>query len=447
MYSLVESREAVNNWLERYGVRFGIYKNGKFKEQLFPFDPIPRVIEPEEWAYLEKGLAQRVRALNLFLADVYGEKNIIKNNIVPKSFIYASKGYLPQCEGIRPPHGVFAHIAGIDLVQARDGSWFVLEDNLRIPSGASYPLIARSISRKVSPETFAANHIEDNRDYPQLLKHTMDDMNVNGGLNVVFTPGRYNSAFFEHSYLAERTGAVLAFPGDLLVEDNHVYYQGIFHEKTLVGAIYRRVSDEYLDPMAFEPDSLLGVPNLMQAYAAGNVAVLNCPGNGVADDKGLYYFVPRMVEYYLGEKAILQNAPTYLPYYEEDRDYVLANAEKLVIKDVSEAGGYGVVFGRDLEHDRLEKLKDLIRSEPRRWIAQEVINFKDLETMEDHGVVYRKADLRAFVLSSSDGEVVWKSGLTRFARQSDSFVVNSSQGGGFKDTWVMRDHQSHLKSL
>ena len=272
MYSLVESREAVNNWLERYGVRFGIYKNGKFKEQLFPFDPIPRVIEPEEWAYLEKGLAQRVRALNLFLADVYGEKNIIKNNIVPKSFIYASKGYLPQCEGIRPPHGVFAHIAGIDLVQARDGSWFVLEDNLRIPSGASYPLIARSISRKVSPETFAANHIEDNRDYPQLLKHTMDDMNVNGGLNVVFTPGRYNSAFFEHSYLAERTGAVLAFPGDLLVEDNHVYYQGIFHEKALVGAIYRRVSDEYLDPMAFEPDSLLGVPNLMQAYAAGNVA-------------------------------------------------------------------------------------------------------------------------------------------------------------------------------
>ena len=264
---------------------------------------------------------------------------------------------------------------------------------------------------------------------------------------MVFTPGRYNSAFFEHSYLAERTGSVLAFPGDLLVEDNHVYYQGLFHEKTLVGAIYRRVSDEYLDPMAFEPDSLLGVPNLMQAYAAGNVALLNSPGNGVADDKGLYYFVPRMVEYYLGEKAILQNAPTYLPYYEEDRNYVLANVEKLVIKDVSEAGGYGVVFGRDLEHERLEKLKELIRSEPRRWIAQEVINFKDLETMEDHGVVYRKADLRAFVLSSSDGTVVWKSGLTRFARQADSFVVNSSQGGGFKDTWVMRDHQSNPKSF
>ena len=422
MYSLVESREAVNNWLERYGVRFGIYKNGKFKEQLFPFDPIPRVITPEEWAYLEKGLSQRVRALNLFLADIYGEKNIIKNDIVPKSFVYASKGYLPQCEGIRPPHGVFAHIAGIDLVQAKDGQWFVLEDNLRIPSGASYPLIARSIARKVSPETFSANHIEDNRDYPRLLKNMMDSMNVNGGLNVVFTPGRYNSAFFEHSYLAERTGSVLAFPGDLIVEGNHVYYQGIFHEKTVVGAIYRRVSDEYLDPMFFEPTSLLGV--------------------GVADDKGLYYFVPRMVEYYLGEKAILQNAPTYLPYYEEDRKYVLANTEKLVIKDVSEAGGYGVVFGRDLEHDRLEKLKELIRTEPRRWIAQEVINFKDLETMENHGVVYRKADLRAFVLSSADETVVWKSGLTRFARQADSFVVNSSQGGGFKDTWVMRDHQS-----
>ena len=444
MYSLVESREAVNKWMERYGVRFGIYKNGTFKEQLFPFDPIPRVITSEEWEYLEKGLAQRVKALNMFLADIYGEKNIVKAGIVPEAFIYASKGYLPQCEGIRPPHDVFAHIAGIDLVQALDGKWFVLEDNLRIPSGASYPLIARTVTRKVSPETFTANHIEDNRDYPALLKHMMNSMNVNGGLNVILTPGRYNSAFFEHSYLAERTGSVLAFPGDLIVEDDHVYYQGLSHEKALVGAVYRRVSDEYLDPMVFEPDSLLGVPNIMQAYAAGNVAVINALGNGVADDKGIYYFVPKMVEYYLGEEPILQNAPTYLPYYKEDSDYVLANMEKLVIKDVSEAGGYGVVFGSDLSPEQLEELKELIRTEPRRWIAQEVIYFKDLETMEEGSVVYRKADLRAFVLSSADGVAVWKSGLTRFARQPDSFVVNSSQGGGFKDTWVMRDMTAPL---
>jgi len=419
MYSLVESQDAVNNWMERYGVRFGIYKNGKFKEQLFPFDPIPRVITAEEWEYLEKGLAQRVKALNMFLADIYGEKSIIKSNVVPESFVYASKGYLPQCEGILPPHSVYAHISGIDLVQAMDGSWFVLEDNLRIPSGASYPLIARTVTRRVRPETFTANHIEDNRDYPALLRRMMDSMNVNGGINVIFTPGRYNSAFFEHSYLAERTGSVLAFPGDLLVEDDKLYYQGMFHERALVGAVYRRVSDEYLDPMVFEADSLLGVPNIMQAYAAGNVAIINSPGNGVADDKGIYYFVPRMVEYYLGEKPILQNAPTYLPYYEEDRNYVLENIEKLVIKDVSEAGGYGVVFGRDLDKGKLEELKELVRTEPRRWIAQEVINFKDLETMENHAVVYRKADLRAFVLSSAEDTVVWKSGLTRFARQAE----------------------------
>lgn len=438
MYSLVESREDVNRWMERYGVRFGIYKNGKFKEQIFPFDPIPRVISAEEWETLERGLIQRVKALNMFLADIYGPKNIVSNGIIPESFIYASKGYLPQCEGLCPPQGIYSHISGIDLVQAEDGTWFILEDNLRIPSGASYPLIARSITRKVRPETFTANRIADNRDYPALLKNVMDSVNVGGGINVIFTPGRYNSAFFEHSYLAEKTGAVLAFPGDLFVEGTNVYYKGISRDKCPVGAIYRRVSDEYLDPMVFEADSLLGIPNIMQAYAAGNVAIINSPGNGVADDKGIYYFVPRMVEYYLGEEAILQNAPTYLPYYEKDREYVLENIEKLVIKDVSEAGGYGVVFGRDLEAQKLDDLKNLIITEPRRWIAQEIINFKDLDTMEDRSVVQRKADLRAFVLTSATDTVVWKSGLTRFSREPDSFVVNSSQGGGFKDTWVLR---------
>ena len=323
------------------------------------------------------------------------------------------------------------------MVQAEDGRWFVLEDNLRIPSGASYPMIARTITRKVSPETFSENAVADNRNYAELLKTMMLDMNQNRGIGVILTPGRYNSAFFEHSYLAEKTGATLAFPGDLFVEQGMVYYRGLYGEKQRVGSIYRRVSDEYLDPLTFEPSSLLGVPGLMEAYAQGNVALINALGNGVADDKGIYYFVPKMVEYYLHEEPILQNAPTYLPYYEADYNYILANIERLVIKDVSEAGGYGVVFGRDLTPEKLEELRQLIVDEPRRWIAQEVINFRDLDILDDAGgLTPRKADLRAFVISGNE-TVVWKSGLTRFSRNPNSFVVNSSQGGGFKDTWVM----------
>lgn len=299
-------------------------------------------------------------------------------------------------------------------------------------------MIARTITRKVSPETFEQNAVLDNRDYSEMLKEMMDYANGGRGLNVILTPGRYNSAFFEHSYLAEKSGAVLAFPGDLVVEDDTLYYYGLYNRKQPVGALYRRISDEYLDPMCFEPSSMLGVPNLMQAYKKGNVAIINAPGNGVADDKGTYYFVPMMIKYYLNEDPILQNAPTYLPYYKSDYDYILNNIEKLVIKDVSEAGGYGVVFGRDLSAEKLAELKQLIIEKPRRWIAQEIIDFKDLEllTEDGNGVIERKADLRAFVLSGKETKV-WCSGLTRFSRIEGSFVVNSSQGGGFKDTWVL----------
>lgn len=433
---LIDSRDAVNNWMERFGVRFGVYKHGVFNEQLFPFDSIPRVIPKTQWDYLEAGLRQRVKALNMFLWDIYHEKNIIKDGIVPPEFVYSSKGYMPECENIDPVGRVYAHIAGIDLVEGKDGKWYVLEDNLRIPSGASYPMIARNLCRKVSPATFAYNSVADNRDYSDMLRQMMDDMNVDGGINVILTPGRYNSAFFEHSYLAEKTGATLAYPGDLFVEDDKVYYAGMFKEKVRVGAIYRRVSDEYMDPLMFEASSLLGIPGVMQAYKAGNVALINAIGNGVADDKGIYYFVPKMVEYYLDEEPILQNAPTYLPYYEEDRKYVLDNMHKLVIKDVSEAGGYGVMFGSDMDEQKIAEMKQLVIDEPRRWIAQEVIDFKDLDLIDGDGVVERKADLRAFVISGKETKV-WKSGLTRFSRNPDSFVVNSSQGGGFKDTWVM----------
>lgn len=433
---LIDSRDTVNAWLERFGVRFGVYKHGEFKEQLFPFDPVPRIIPKKDWDYLEAGLQQRVKALNLFLWDIYHEKRIISDGVVPEEFVYSSSGYTPECEGIDPINGVYAHIAGIDLVEGKDGQWYVLEDNLRIPSGASYPMVARKLCRKVSPHTFSDNTIADNRDYYKLLRQMMNQMNDDRGINVILTPGRYNSAFFEHSYLAEKTGATLAYPGDLFVEDNIVYYGGLFKDKIRVGAIYRRVSDEYMDPLAFEPSSLLGIPGVFEAYKAGNVALINALGNGVADDKGIYYFVPKMVRYYLNEEPILQNAPTYLPYYAEDQKFVLENLERLVIKDVAEAGGYGVMFGKDMDAEKLAAMRQLIIDEPRRWIAQEVIDFKDLELIDGNDLVERKADLRAFVVSGLDTKV-WKSGLTRFSRNPDSFVVNSSQGGGFKDTWVM----------
>ena len=434
---LLESRDSVNKWMERYGVRFGIYKNGTFKEQLFPFDSIPREIPADEWEMLERGLVQRVKALNMFLYDIYHEKKIVADGIVPKEFTYESKGYMPECEGVTPAKGIYAHIAGIDLVQAKDGQWLILEDNLRIPSGASYPMIARTVTRKACPQTFRDNHVADNRNYGDLLREMMDYINDGRGVNVILTPGRYNSAFFEHSYLAEKTGAILAFPGDLIVEDGICYYLSLYKERTRVGAIYRRVSDEYMDPLAFEPTSLLGVPNLMEAYKAGNVGVVNAFGNGVADDKGIYYFVPKMIQYYLHEEPILHNAPTYLPFFKEDYDYIIHNIGKLVIKDVAEAGGYGVMFGKDMTPERLEEVRQLIIKEPRRWIAQEVVDFIDLDIIDETGNPSpRKCDLRAFVISGKETKV-WKSGLTRFSRNPDSFVVNSSQGGGFKDTWIL----------
>ncbi|MGN0983788.1 MAG: circularly permuted type 2 ATP-grasp protein [Gemmiger sp.] len=434
MDQLVAHQKTINDQLARYGVKFGIYKNGTFQERLFPFDPLPRVITAAEFDVLNRGLVQRVTALNLFLKDLYGEKKIIHDGVVPEDFAFAGTGYLPACEGFTPPKGIYSHISGIDLVQAKDGGWFILEDNLRIPSGASYPLIARGLCRRCSPETFRNNDVVDNRNYGTLLRGVMDNVNT-GGLNVIFTPGRYNAAYFEHSYLAEMTGAVLAETGDLFVEDNKVYYRG-HGEPERVGAIYRRISDEYLDPTTFLPESLIGIPGVMGAYRAGNVALLNAPGNGAADDKGIYYFVPRMIKYYLGEEPILHNAPTYLPFYEEDRRYVLEHLETLVVKDVAEAGGYGVVFGRDLSRQQLEDFRALLAREPRRFIAQEVIDFLDLPIMENGVQVPRKADLRAFVLSG-ETTTVWPSGLTRFSRDPDSFVVNSSQGGGFKDTWVL----------
>ena len=347
-----------------------------------------------------------------------------------------SKGYMAECDGVVPPKGIYNHISGIDLVKGKDGKWYILEDNLRVPSGASYPFIAREICRICCPETFRDIRIDDNRNYAKMLKKTMDYVSC-GGLSVVLTPGRFNSAYFEHSYLAEKTGAKLVSGTDLVVEDNQVYYKNYNGRKERVGAIYRRLSDEYLDPMNFYKDSLIGVPHLYDAFRAGNVAILNAVGNGVADDKGIYYFVPRMIHYYLEEEPILQNAPTYLPFYKEDMDYCQAHFDELVWKDVSEAGGYGVVFASKMTEEQKKDFKAQLAKDPRRFIAQNVIDFQDLDIIDKDGSrVPRKADLRAFVLLA-DEPMVWHSGLTRFTTKPDSFIVNSSQGGGFKDTWVL----------
>ena len=436
MDGLIQHSETINKLLARYGVKFGIYKNGEFREQLFPFDPIPRVIGHEEFTFLEKGLRQRVDALNCFLRDIYGKKQILKDGVIPEEFVFSAKGYLPPCDGVVPPKGIYSHISGIDLVQSKNDSWYILEDNLRVPSGASYPMIAREFQRKSAPAAFLHNSVIDNRNYAQMLKSVMDNVNT-GGINVILSPGRYNAAFFEHSYLAERTGAVLTTGSDLVCENDNLYYVDYEGRKRRVGAVYRRISDEYLDPMTFYEDSVIGIPHVFEAYRKGNVALLNAPGNGVADDKGIYYFVPKMIRYYLGEEAILQNAPTYLPYYEQDMKYTLDNFDNLVIKDVAEAGGYGVVFGNSLTKEQKADFITLLKNEPRRFIAQEVIDFYDLDILDENGGrVPRKADLRAFVLTGSETQV-WPSGLTRFSRNPNSFIVNSSQGGGFKDTWVL----------
>lgn len=435
MVELIRYTEKVNDLLKRYGVKFGIYKDHVFHEQLFPFDCLPRIITKEEFEYLSLGLIQRVDALNAFLNDVYGEKNIINDNVIPPEFVYSSSGYLAECEGIVPPKHIHSHISGIDLVQAKDGTWFVLEDNLRVPSGASYPMIARSICRRASPMTYMHNEVADNRNYADMLKNVMDYVNT-GGINAIFTPGRMNAAYFEHAYLAEKTGAVLVSTDDVVVQEDYLYFKNYTGSLEKIGAMYRRISDEYLDPMTFREDSLIGIPHLMEIYKKGNVALINAPGNGVADDKGIYYFVPKMIEYYLHEEPILRNAPTYLPYFKDDRQYILDNFDRLVIKDVAEAGGYGVFFANTLKPEMKKQFIEKLLQQPRRFIAQEVIDFKGLEILDGDELIERKADLRAFVLSGETTQV-WKSGLTRFSRNPNSFIVNSSQGGGFKDTWIL----------
>ncbi|WP_201523888.1 circularly permuted type 2 ATP-grasp protein [Aliarcobacter butzleri] len=423
-------------YMDKFAVNFNLYKDGNFIERSLPFDVIPRIIDSKEFDKIDKGLSQRIKALNLFLEDLYTQKKIIKDKVIPEEFIFQAKGYLKELNGFSPNKKIRTHINGIDLVKDTiTNDWVILEDNLRVPSGASYPLSIRDTYRKIYSDFFEELKIKPIKGYPQILENAMDYVSC-GGINVVLTPGRFNSAYYEHAYLAKKIGAQLVRNDELIVKNKILYFKNYDGKLIKVGAVYRRLDDEFLDPKFFNSESLIGVPGIMEAYLAGNVAIMNAPGNGVADDKGIYYFVPKMIKYYLGEEPILNNAPTYLPYFEKDRKYIFENIHKLVIKDVAEAGGYGVMFGHTMTNIQINDLKTIIASNPRRFIAQELIEFYDEECYINNEIVLRKADFRAYVVMADEPKV-WQCGLTRYAMEAGNYLVNSSQGGGFKDTWVM----------
>ena len=425
-------------YMDKFAVNFNLYKDGNFIERSLPFDVIPRIIDSKEFDKIDKGLSQRIKALNLFLEDLYTQKKIIKDKVIPEEFIFQAKGYLKELNGFSPNKKIRTHINGIDLVKDTiTNDWVILEDNLRVPSGASYPLSIRDTYRKIYSDFFEELKIKPIKGYPQILENAMDYVSC-GGINVVLTPGRFNSAYYEHAYLAKKIGAQLVRNDELIVKNKILYFKNYDGKLIKVGAVYRRLDDEFLDPKFFNPESLIGVSGIMEAYLAGNVAIMNAPGNGVADDKGIYYFVPKMIKYYLGEEPILNNAPTYLPYFEKDRKYIFENIHKLVIKDVAEAGGYGVMFGHTMTNIQINDLKTIIASNPRRFIAQELIEFYDEECYINNEIVPRKADFRAYVVMADEPKV-WQCGLTRYAMEAGNYLVNSSQGGGFKDTWVMED--------
>ncbi|MFY4857908.1 circularly permuted type 2 ATP-grasp protein [Aliarcobacter butzleri] len=423
-------------YMDKFAVNFNLYKDGNFIERSLPFDVIPRIIDSKEFDKIDKGLSQRIKALNLFLEDLYTQKKIIKDKVIPEEFIFQAKGYLKELNGFSPNKKIRTHINGIDLVKDTiTNDWVILEDNLRVPSGASYPLSIRDTYRKIYSDFFEELKIKPIKGYPQILENAMDYVSY-GGINVVLTPGRFNSAYYEHAYLAKKIGAQLVRNDELIVKNKILYFKNYDGKLIKVGAVYRRLDDEFLDPKFFNPESLIGVSGIMEAYLAGNVAIMNAPGNGVADDKGIYYFVPKMIKYYLGEEPILNNAPTYLPYFEKDRKYIFENIHKLVIKDVAEAGGYGVMFGHTMTNIQINDLKTIIASNPRRFIAQELIEFYDEECYINDEIVPRKADFRAYVVMADEPKV-WQCGLTRYAMEAGNYLVNSSQGGGFKDTWIM----------
>lgn len=440
---LHERKQGAEQCIEGMGVSFTIYSEGTNIDRDWPFDIIPRPIPADEWRQVEIGLQQRIKALNLFINDVYNEKKIIKDGIVPKHLIDGSSNYLAPCEGITPPHGVWANVSGIDLVRDGDGVLRVLEDNLRIPSGVSYMIENRQVTKRTFPELFDAHSILPISDYPVHLYEMLASLappEIKRPEIVVLTPGIYNSAYYEHSFLAQEMGAELVEGADLFVDTNDCVYMRTVNGPRRVDVIYRRVDDIFLDPEVFNKESLLGVPGIMRAWKKGNVAIANAPGSGVADDKAVYAYVPKMIEYYLGEEALLPNVETYLCYEEDDYQYVMENLENLVIKPVNESGGYGIVIGPRASKKDIENCRKLIKADPRNFVAQPMLDLSTAPVITDSGISPRHLDLRPFILQGQKSWVT-QGGLTRVAMVEGSLVVNSSQGGGSKDTWIVEDYE------
>ncbi len=426
----------------RVGITFAVYGNEAGTERLIPFDLIPRIIPSPEWQTLQSGLRQRVEALNRFIHDVYHEQDILRAGVIPAEQVLKNAQYRPEMQGVDVPGGIYAHIAGVDVVRAGagdDGVFYVLEDNLRVPSGVSYMLENRKMMMRLFPELFARNRIAPVEHYPDLLLDSLRavaPMGVDDPTVVVMTPGIYNSAYFEHAFLAQQMGVELVEGQDLFVEDNLVYMRTTNGPKR-VDVIYRRIDDDFLDPLAFRADSTLGVPGLLSVYRAGRVTLSNAIGTGVADDKSIYPFVPDMIEFYLGEKPILSNVPTYQCRRRDDLAYTLDNLGQLVVKEVHGAGGYGMLVGPASTQAEIEAFRQRLIAKPDGYIAQPTLALSACPTFVEAGIAPRHIDLRPFVLSSGKGVTMVPGGLTRVALTEGSLVVNSSQGGGTKDTWVL----------
>ncbi|OQW93359.1 MAG: hypothetical protein BWK79_11535 [Beggiatoa sp. IS2] len=421
------------------GITFTVYGEGMTIDRAWPFDIIPRVIPKSEWEKTESGLKQRVTALNMFIHDLYHEQRIIKDGKFPKELLETSKNFRKQCVGIKPPHQVWAHICGSDLVRDKDGTLYVLEDNLRVPSGVSYMLENRSVMKRVLPELFENQNIQPVDDYPSKLFDMLASISprpLDYPQVVVLTPGIYNSAYFEHAYLALNMGAELVEGRDLIVDSDDCVYMRNIEGLKRVDVIYRRIDDWFLDPEVFSPDSLLGVKGLMRAWHKGNVALANAPGAGVADDKVVYSYVPDIIKYYLGEDAIIPNVETYRCLEKKQCEYVLENLNKLVVKPANESGGYGMLIGPHATDKERKQFVELIKKDPRNYIAQPALTLSTAPTLCDNHVEPRHIDLRPFILHSNTTYVT-TGGLTRVALRKGSLVVNSSQGGGSKDTWVI----------
>jgi uncharacterized circularly permuted ATP-grasp superfamily protein len=427
------------------GITFTVYSDGRGTERLFPFDLIPRILPYSEWERIDRGLAQRVVALNLFLQDVYGRQLILRDGLIPRSLVYSCPHFRREMVGVEVPHGIYTHICGIDLVRDARGQFFVLEDNVRTPSGVSYVLENRIVMTRTLPDAFQANEVLPVNHYPAELSRILRSLSPRGSSEaqiVLLTPGIYNSAYFEHSFLAQQMGVELVEGRDLIVDGGIVYMKTI-RGLTRVDVIYRRVDDDFLDPLSFRQDSMLGVPGLMGAYRAGNVALANAVGNGVADDKAIYAYVPTFIRYYLQEEPILATVKTYLCAKEDELSYVLDHLPELVVKAVGESGGYGMLIGPASDSKRIEEFRERLKANPRNYIAQPVIPLSRVPSYDalSGSVAGCHVDLRPYCLYDGQKVTIVPGGLTRVALQRGSLVVNSSQGGGSKDTWVLRGEE------